>query len=99
MHDHSRRFIDHGERSVFVNYFERDVFRREIFDGKLGQFDFDFIGGAKFIRGFYLTAVDRRVAVVNQFLQTRARPAFDFFRQICVETFADIFRLNLKTEV
>ena len=94
VHDHAGGFVDHCEILILENDIERDILRLEPSDGFYGQVDIDLVPGPEFIGSFGGLIVDQHIAVLDQLLQLRTRPAFDHFRQERVQAFAGFWALD-----
>ena len=76
---HPGRFIYHREIFIFVNDVERDILRLERRGRLFGQVNIDLIRLADLVRRFRLALIDENVAVLDQTLQARSRPASNLF--------------------
>jgi len=76
---HSGRFVDNGEKLVLKNDVERNIFRFENIGLHFDKIDIDLIIFMQFVRRLGRFFVDQHIAVLDQTLQARTRPAFDLF--------------------
>jgi hypothetical protein len=89
------RFIYDDQRLIFVNDFERNIFRCKDVRGRRYQVNFNLVMFAEFVGGFCDLAVYQYVFVLDQPLQTRTTPAFKLRSEINVKTSAGVFWSNL----
>ena len=85
MHDHARRFVDHGEDFILVNDIEWDIFRLESFDGFVHEIDIYLVHFPELVRSLDRLAVNQNVAVLDQPLQAGARPPLNAIAEKCIE--------------